>query len=388
MNPPTDAELAAIQEALVIRDPLVLRDLPTSAQWEFTRRHPYYQMGWRLAPDVLQAMATGNLSDPLPAAMILATMSAIGVVTEINGLPAPETEFSDLDGPGAEWALPSSVHPLMIRDLVCLLIATLPPEDAVQAAIYLQDATLGDRIEGDDEHRTQQRFNQIKTARLWMSATFMSVVDEPFFSVHLRASDRQIQQDLGRHLKRLREQKSISERRVPVSKMQGLLATFDAIEGWNGGRYHLENAMTIQEVAAQERQSRSTIWNRYREAFRLLTGHPYTFDLWWKLLAKFKISQATVEGAPENYGSLIRRRDYSGRQVPVSESRLGGDSEMLRDRDATESDSEYTRLRMDFERLWEQGATDEEIARTLGYPLAFVIQCRSFVAESANLDEV
>ncbi|QDU88407.1 hypothetical protein Pla175_17830 [Pirellulimonas nuda] len=388
MNPTTDPEFAAFQEALVVRDPFVLRDLPTSAQWEFTRRHPYYQTAWRLAPDVLQATVTGNLVDPLPASMILGMMSAIGVVTDINGLPSPETAFDDLDGPGAEWAHPSSVHPLMIRDLLCLLIATLPREDAVYAAMYLREAVLGDPVEGDDEHRTQQRFNQIQMARLRTSDGFKSLVDEPFFAIHLRASQRQIQKDLGKHIKRLREQKSIPERRVHVKKMNSLLATFDAIEGWEEGRYHLEKAMTIQDVAARAKESRSTVWNRYLEAFRLLTGHPYTFELWWKLLANLKIAQAEVDRTPENYGSLTRRRDLASRQVPVNESRLGGDNEMLRDLDSTESNAEFTELRMDLESLWEKGASDDEIAETLGYPVAFVQQCRSFFATSGDLDAV
>ncbi len=378
---------------LVTRDTRTLRSLPLGAQWEFTRRHPYYQLIWRLAPTVKQEMVRNNVTDFEQAARVLAMCAAIGVVPHVSGLPDPAKEFSELDSPGAEWAYPNSVRPLLVRDLVCILLRALPREDAEQAARLLTAVNESDAIEGDDENRSLMRNALIDVTMAMTGGGFLGIVDAPFFAVLIECSQRQIEADLSTHVKRLREQHGITESRVQVVKMKAYLDAFDAIEGWRSGHFHLDQMLTVRAASTRLKSKPSTTWTRYCEAFRLLTGHKYTFELWFGVLAMFKVAQSKFSQEPENFGMLERRSEQNrqgrarGERNPIPESVVAGTSEsaseLLRHIDATQTNKQLSILRLSLEEAFESDASDLEIAERLGYSEAFITRCREMAREAS-----
>ncbi len=376
----------------VLRDARTLRALPLGAQWEFTRRHPYYQLVWRLAPAVQQQFFEKRVADTNQATQVFAMCAAIGVVPHVDGLPDPATEFNKLDGPASEWAYPNSVRPLLVRDMICILLRALPREDAKQAARLLAAVDDGEAIEGDDESRSLLRGALIQSTMTMTSDAFLTIVDAPFFSVLVECSQRQIEADLSTHVKRLREQRKITESRVQVAKMKVYLDTFDAVEGWLNGRFQLDQMRTIRDASTFLKARPSTVWTRYREAFRLLTGHPYTFELWFRVLAMFKIAQSQLNAEPQSFKELARRSEQYSRgrardeRKPIPESVIAGTSEsaneLLRHIDATQSNTQLTDLRLSLEEAFASNASDLEIAKQLGFPEAFIARCREMASEA------
>lgn len=385
MDESTRADLAKLEESLYRRDPTILLDLPVRFRWEFTRRHAYYQMGWRLAPAVLRAATQGGETDPVFSAWVLAAMKSIGVAVEPDGIPDPATEFDQLDVQQNAWVQPSSVRPILIRDLVAILLSTIPKDDGLRIVEAIRDAVLDDgRVENDDAAQTQQRYNAIRSLLASGIPYLTSELTEPFFWFHLNASQRQIEGDLAAHLARLRAERGLVERRVPVSKLEAYLNAFDAIEGWRDGGYQREDAATVAAAAARLGIPRSTCWSRYSEAFRLITGHPYQLDIWWRIFAQLKIAMSRRDGLDVDQSYLARRAQRAPSTVPIAESRVfqgrDGTLDALQRFSGKPTQEEWVDDRLELANRIADGQSDEEIAEALGAHPSLIAQYRDLCA--------
>jgi hypothetical protein len=100
-----------------------LRSLPIPMRWEVTRRHSYYQIFWKSAAAHYQGRPASSEVEEFLRQAAVTCLAAIGVTAEP---PDPAREYGELESAGLEAAwLSGAVHPISLRGMAALLIASL-----------------------------------------------------------------------------------------------------------------------------------------------------------------------------------------------------------------------------------------------------------------------
>ncbi|MEK6259513.1 MAG: hypothetical protein AABP62_12925 [Planctomycetota bacterium] len=297
-----------------------LLELPPKIRWEVTRRHPYYVVFWREAARFYRnesgADATVQQLDRI-ASIIL---SAIGVT---SCPPDPKTQFEQLDSdPKSPTMAMGSVQPVTLFTLVAALVRTLPDPDLKSLADLFAAASEpsphGDELPEDRENRralTLQSFSQIA------SPVFASVFEQPFWYVHVEASQRTIQKDMGQLVKAWKAKLDLPTRRLRKENFEEYLEIWDAREGWRDGGYDDRKPEQFQQIAERQKNGVSTVFAQYRQAFELVTGYPFDYELWWRLMAPIHMSQL-LSSHVACLTAGVRRRFQANSRRPVPESVL------------------------------------------------------------------
>ena len=113
------------------------------------------------------------------------------------------------------------------------------------------------------------------------SPTLDSCFEIPLFFVHLGASQRSILRDMEDQVRHWKACRELGTSKVHTANVADYLKVWDLREGWRpGGGYDRSKELTFAEVGRRLRSgSISTVANRYRSAFEMITGHPFKPDL-------------------------------------------------------------------------------------------------------------
>jgi hypothetical protein len=148
------------------------------------------------------------------------------------------------------------------------------------------------------------------------------------------------------------------------------LEVWDRREGWNGSGYSPNRELKFANIAAELNLSMSTVANRYRAAFQMITGHTFEPTLWWRLFGPLKYNP--LFGATDDILSAPMRRWLQPpvtRGVPDSvispESNIAHGVGVVERLSAEMPQQNIVELIMDFTELMTKGASDEEIGREL-----------------------
>jgi len=349
-----------LQTGLIGRLPFQLRSLPARYRWEVTRRHPYYQLQWQLARDLFDQAEVEVGIQHLFRHFAVMSLVAIGV----SGKPPnPSMEFDQLDSNDikAGW-LSGAVQPLSMRNLATLLVLALPKDTVGHVAAAIMEACQTDKA-GDPPHKAQAVF-RLATLNL---PGLDSYIDEPLVSINPAASGRDVNDAMGKLLAELKAERSLPEQRSRLDKYTEYLRVWDIREGWADGAYNRSNERTLRSVAEESRESISTINNRYRSAFELIIGHPYSPELWHRTMGIIKLSELTGI----DVGPVSRQRPLKSRSLrPVTETTLLssnvdvtlGPASAVTDSSA---DQGFWELIRDIRSLIAQGTDDQAIAHEL-----------------------
>lgn len=124
--------------------------------------------------------------------------------------------------------------------------------------------------------------------------------------------------------------------------------------------------MCLQDVARQLELSRGTVHHRYRSAFELITGHPYSPPVWLRVFGPEKLS-----GFAEVVGRVAARRPHRSRTpraVPESVvTPVQASSGFVQTNSTVFSDEAFSDVLMDLRELSNQGLTNEEIGERLDF---------------------
>ncbi|WP_437222682.1 hypothetical protein SH661x_002894 [Planctomicrobium sp. SH661] len=286
-----------------------LRSLPTRYRWEVTRRHPIYLSFWT---SVAKFYENAPLTQPGEAELRQAAVVLLGSIG-VSGPPTdPSIEFDDIPGSGtAESLLAGSVHPVTNRGLVGLLIGALPKETLTQLGCLLLNRFAPGGNEDD------QKGEALLQLTLRTDPGLDGYVDEPILSVSPSASQRVIERDLEIAMSQWRETQETLCQRERIDQYPGYLEVWDLREGWRNGSYDNSRELTLREVAQQLQLPLSTVNNRYRRAFELITGHRYTPAIWLRVFAIVKL----LENVVEVIGNVARHRPHrtgGPRHIPDS----------------------------------------------------------------------
>ncbi len=96
---------------------------------------------------------------------------------------------------------------------------------------------------------------------------------------------------------------------------------WDLREGWSGGTYAPKREQKLKEIAQQLGMPITTVCHHYQNAFELIVGHPYSPELWVRLMGPLKLSRLMTRDA----GPVSKSRPTATRtHRPVPESVLMG----------------------------------------------------------------
>lgn len=316
MNTPrsSPAQYDVNEVGVVFRPLFQLRSLPIEYRWEVNRRHPYYQMFWRMAQAYYQQEPDARSLEQLLSMAGIAFLNAIGVSGDP---PDPATEFEEL---GAEqikaaW-LSGAVHPITFRALAGLFIAILPRETLLGIGSLLVAASREEQEEG----RLPVAEALFELQRL-NAPVLDSFPAEPLVSINPAASARQVNESVNALLKEWRENRNLSEQRSRTDKYPDYLRVWDLREGWSGGTYDPKREQKLKEIAQQLRMPITTVCHHYQNAFELIVGHPYSPELGVRLMGPLKLSTLMTR----DVGRVSKRRPTATRtHCPVPESVLLG----------------------------------------------------------------
>ena len=254
-------------------------------RWEVTRRHPIYQKFWNFvsripARDLRDPQLRQMMSD-LAAVMLV----SIGVSTQNV---SPNTEFADLGQENIPGWMAGSVHPISFRGILGLLLAHLPPNAICEVTELFQLAASTPADEGDGRVEALMRLGALT------DDIFNQYSDELIVSLSPTASVRQLQEDISNAVSTFRDLRSIPPQRNREDCYPEYLRVWDLREGWVSGEYHADHEHRFEQIATELKESISTVHNRYRSAFELITGHPYSPELWFRVFAPLKISNVDL----------------------------------------------------------------------------------------------
>ena len=273
---------------LVVRPPETVANLPPRYRWEFTRRHSYYLAAW----DEVARHRRGesrSLGDWLVGAVGTAALLAIGV----SGEPVdPALEFDDpAFGGDNPFVISGACQPVTLRALAVLLTHALPATDRVALGTLLFHS--GSRQPDSpqiDEQEVDQTLRQrcVGLIRGLPGEAFNSIPLWPLFHIHLGSSLRTIHDDVAEQV-RLRGRGQRPARAIRPEVLNSYLEVWDAREGWTGRGYARRLTERFSQITSQ--RARSTVYDHYRRAFRLIVGPDYRNDLWWALFGLLKFNQ-------------------------------------------------------------------------------------------------
>lgn len=347
---------------LLFRPSEITNSLPQQIRWEFTRRHPYYLQFWQAA----QRHHHRPSEHPLERRLGEIAVSILGVI----GIAQSQTPFDPHLGPealglrdlGGAW-VGGAVAPAILRTLAQMLLLALPAPQRSQLGRLLSESAEY------DSQDTAHMAGMLRQLAGFHDAAWDSFPSAPIVSINLEMPQRAITDAIEQLVREWKLERGISEHRRRDDKLDEYLAVWDAREGWADGQYDATREKTLQTVAHESGVSIGTVTSRYRSAFRYLSGHEYSPELWIRLMGPLKLSRYCTDQAGSG---LTRKRPWrSPSPRPVTETvLLPGRTEMERSEylaaaGFTEFDFISVDLALDINTLIAKGLTDDQIFETL-----------------------
>lgn len=353
---------------VIVRPQLQLPDLPVKFRWEATRRHPYYLTFWQ---DALRYRSGDAGVEPAERMLLQAAHLMLAAIGAFGSPINPGTNFEDLEDGSSDPAFMSgSIQPISMRAIATMFMRNMPSAElAVLGALFMNAGSSEYAVEGDDNEHSLQKLNAMTHLDRIPSPLLDSYADIPLFYMHPEASQRTITQDIESHARRWKARLGIDERRVHTNKLPKYLEVWDLREGWNGEAYDVREEHSFLEIGKRLRKSVSTVADRHREAFQMITGHSFSPELWMRLMAPIKRSElfqdpASILSAPmrNHIRSPVRRPVPDSVVSPVSDDDA---TTVVEAESVCQDGQEATDQRLDIESMLRRGLGDDEIAARL-----------------------
>jgi len=347
---------------LLFRSIEVVNQLPVEYRWEFTRRHPYYLAFWQAARAFREQPSADETTRFAQQAASL-ILGAINVASNVVP-PDPHEEFAALDRNtiGGGWE-GGAVAPAMFHTMAHMLLVALPKAERAQLGRLLNESAEYDSNDTRPMAAIHERLAALPH-EIWTSFP-----DAPVMSVNLQASQRAITEAVETLVRRWKHERGLLETRRREDKLEEYLAVWDLREGWAAGAYDGASEKQLHEISEQLQVPLPTVVNRYRAAFKYLTGHDYRPELWIRLFGPLKLSRMSD---PNGSSRLTRYRPWRTRSLrPVAESvllpgrREADNPQFLAGAGITVSDLAQVELQLDVQTLIERGDSDDRIRQEL-----------------------
>jgi hypothetical protein len=351
---------------LVARDSKDLLDLPLQFRWEFTRRHPYYLLLWRLARGYRRSEFAADSDERQNGLVAMYLLGLIGVTGEPEDPACAFEELGDVD----PAFLSGSVQPMTIRNIICILISQLPRAELECLRAVLDVAIDPEYAVAGDSDATLQKRKASSYLMQVASQLFDSYADAPLYYIHLDSSQRRIVDDVETFIRRWKERRNIPERRTRIQEFPDYLRVWDMREGWTDGSYDMKAGRAFDDIARELHQPKSSVVNAYRAAFKRIIGQDFIKELWLRVMGLIQLP-ALYSRPDDKLMARYRKLLSANTRRPVPEARLEpepvahGQVGLIERESAVEDDQLLLDLAIDLSELIKEGLPDDEIAERL-----------------------
>ncbi len=276
---PSDAGLG--DHSMLKRPDLHLEALSYEMKWETTRRHPLYLWLWDTW-SVFQRRYQDQADTEFKS---FPGIHWAWVMLGINGIPAnPALMFNELSeaDTNPRW-LKRSARPVTYRHLAKILQAKLSSDGLKLLSTLLFDA-------GKAETNSEERYHKLMSLNNVEWPELDSLVDSPLLQYSPAAPSKEFVSDITNLRNEMRSNLGIEESRTNESKMRTYLAAWDAREGWQNGTYDRSAPMTLKRVSLELGMSQRKAKYAYQQGFQLISGHPFSFENWMRLIGALHFS--------------------------------------------------------------------------------------------------
>jgi hypothetical protein len=367
------AEQVSFPRIVYPRNTAEIRLLPPVYQWEFTRRHPYYlcyqplaALYWAFAGGEAQALIRRELwGKAEKAAAVLRDLGRLGPYLhpshdgrKMTFLPHNHPPFSN-----------PSAHPVSYRTLIAALLLNLPKETRKEVGSFL----AGESWQAEGTSAGEAVAAQLAS----LGRIDAPMLDRPIpdlLAISPVGSEKGVMDAVRLVLQRLKTQFNIpDQRRISDAQLDEYLEVWDLREGWVEGRYEWKRTKRFQDVATETSTPLGTVKNRYRAAFRYITGVDYTPDMFAALFGPLacqnskwagwrRSKQRAEPGAPRILTNIGAGRAEEGR----------GSDLLERPQEGNYDPRQYIELKIDLLDLVQRGATAKQIEAELEIPAEYV----------------
>ncbi len=281
---------------LLFRPLEVTMSMPFEYRWEFTRRHPYYLALWESARRHHQ-QPNDSAQQRMLNEVSVQILGGIGVSPSMVPLdPKLGKEVLGTFDLGGIWE-GGAVAPATFRALADVLLSFLPASERSQLGRLLTESSEYDSHDYEHIDSIRRRLCALT------DAAWDCFPDVPFVTINVNMPQRAITEAIEKLVRRWKEKKAIPESRRRDESLGDYLAVWDMREGWADGAYHASREQKFETIAQTTKIPISTVISRHRSAFRFLTGHGYTPELWLRLMGPLKLSRYFGSQAGEGRAS-------------------------------------------------------------------------------------
>lgn len=314
MNAENSRDTTRWLSQLVARPPDTVQHLPLNYRWEFTRRHPYYQMFWNVPHDTASSDEPEATYQREIAELILAQINVSG-----DTIP-PKTEWDDmsLDESWRIWT-EGALSRIQLKGLVATLIGALSRNSLRSLSTLLWQAS---EIEDGD---TAAEYRLLKSVMHGDFPGFEHYLPNLIVTVSPSASEKSIAAAASKIICDFRDEHDLDATRIRTDKFDAYLRAWDLREGWHSGSYYRDLERRLKVIAKETGLSDATVCDHYKSAFNLITGMDYSPDSWLNIVGKFKAAGFLGDG----YGPIARRAGRTRSIAGDSESGFTSDGNFL-----------------------------------------------------------
>ena len=281
-------------QQFVSRPIATVEHLPLRYRWEFTRRHPYYQMLWQLP---------GDTTGTVPASQRELAELLLSCVNVSGATVSPATEWEDFT-PDDSWSIwtDGALSRIQLKGLVAILVGVLSRDSLASVSALLGQASQL------DESDSGAKYELLKSVIHGDHPEFESYLPDLMVTISPSASEKSIAGAVAKIAQNYKSERGITTTRIQTRKFDDYLSAWDRREGWSSGAYDRDGEQLFKEIAKETRLPIATIGARYEACFQLITGIKYSKHAWFQIVGQYKLAGLVGSGSRPLSRRVSRRK--------------------------------------------------------------------------------
>lgn len=374
-------DITQLQKTLRFRPVGWINQLPVKYRWEFTKRHPYYLTFWKLVHLNHSNQLQGEVQQLLGR---IATLVLLNIGVSGDPPPPDAGEEALQTRQIGKAYLAGAVAPMTYRAMAGMMMKDCSKPTLIKLANYLAYQAGCESSELHLDHMAKLMKDD--------DSELDRIPNRPILGINLEAPQRAIVEAVNQQVKQWKNEQGIKERRRRAEKLPAYLKVWDQREGWAGDRYDIKKERSFVDIARKTGQKQSTVVNQYLSAFKLISGHEYSFENWARLFIVEKMYDLQAQSALRR--RVVERREKGMSVTPIPAGfvdRVTKDEDGRPDRSglmANVADKidhiDDADTIMDIECMIEKGCCNDEIAKKLEIPLDQIDDLVDYVRGRVN----